>query len=236
MTASAMPTGTLTKTCPDCEHIHTFPQIEMNENRCVACGYDFKKKLPHINRLNMTNPTPLPSSEVTYAELHKLINDFSERMDCRIENIDKRCTNMCIDNAKTIEHLRSQRRPEELNIIMERLERLEHLHKRILALEDFVGQNYKRDTSNIEVWMKKIEGKLTAQKYANYVGTHIKNIIDTRNKIPHVCPVCQGTQKRYFNSLDYLGASILPPETELDHEGRKYQQCKPCEGKGIVWG
>ncbi len=51
---------------------------------------------------------------------------------------------------------------------------------------------------------------------------------------PHKCPVCEGSQRDYFDML--LACSQYPDNTKLDHEGRRYQECRACEGKGILWG
>jgi hypothetical protein len=51
---------------------------------------------------------------------------------------------------------------------------------------------------------------------------------------PHKCPVCEGMQRDYFDVL--YPYSEYPPDTKLDHEGRRYKDCRVCEGKGILWG
>lgn len=51
---------------------------------------------------------------------------------------------------------------------------------------------------------------------------------------PHKCPVCNGSQRDYFDVL--FPVSEYPQGIKLDHEGRRYQDCGACEGKGIVWG
>lgn len=231
------------KRCPVCAHEHNFPQIEENNYKCISCEYDFSKKTtPNYDRLTMTNPPTAQSSDVTYSELHAIINDFSERMDSRIQNIDARCTNMFIDNAKTIEHLRIQRRPEELNIIMERLERLENLHKRILTIEDFIKQNYVKDSEETEERLRYLENSV--RERIGHLGEALHNLSEqnaklqsTTNHRPYKCPVCEGS--RYNKpELKTVDASMFIDGIKCE-TGKSIlfkSLCTVCYGKGIVWG
>ena len=70
------------------------------------------------------------------------------------------------------------------------------LKDRIIIIENFISQNYYED-------------------YAHLKGL-LEDVCDTQHnriKIPHRCPICNGTT--------------------FDEEGAL---CHPCDGKGIVWG
>lgn len=46
------------------------------------------------------------------------------------------------------------------------------------------------------------------------------------DKKPHACPVCNGACE----------FKLLSVEAVIANNGNQYEQCKPCSGKGIVWG
>lgn len=97
-------------------------------------------------------------------------------------------------------------------------EAIDKLYERIAQLE--------MDRNSQKEKIDKLEAKINIMSALVSRDSHLKK--------PHRCPVCEGTQRDYFDAL--YPFSEYPPETKLDHEGRHYYDCRACEAKGIVWG
>ena len=52
---------------------------------------------------------------------------------------------------------------------------------------------------------------------------------------PHKCPVCSGNGKIYIDPAQFM-SEIEAMFAKKDINGLNYEDCKICNGKGIVWG
>jgi DnaJ-class molecular chaperone len=96
----------------------------------------------------------------------------------------------------------------------------EKLSERIDSLEDCFDVFEKHIDKRIE----KIESHFSGDY--QLVASKLK---------PHKCPVCDGEGKKtLFHACSYVALSKLAEL--IDDEGRVYELCKPCKGKGIIWG
>jgi len=95
-------------------------------------------------------------------------------------------------------------------LLQERIDKLESQLAEVKRFQDITHEQFKMNAN-------------TSQQTRPY-----------ERKKPHKCPVCDGSQRDYFDVL--LPTFQYPSSTMLDHEGRRYQNCRVCEGKGIVWG
>lgn len=101
-------------------------------------------------------------------------------------------------------------------------ERIDNVEK---ALENY--REYKTSIEDLEtdvMYLKKHVESMTE--------SYLRKVIT--NAVPHKCPVCYGSQRNYLDSLYPI--SQYPEGVKLDWEGKRYQDCAVCEGKGIVWG
>lgn len=67
------------------------------------------------------------------------------------------------------------------------------------------------------------------------LDSYLGNLGNRDNKKPFTCPVCEGLGKKQIYHAN-SHSSLLEKGLSIDAEGRSYQFCSPCEGKGIVWG
>lgn len=118
-------------------------------------------------------------------------------------------------------HLESDEYADEQ--IRERFEKLE----KVLPRYDSLHKEWWDRIEMLEKTVSSLEGKL------NEVYTRTRGLTPGR-KQPHKCPVCNGTQRDYFDQL--YPYSEYPTDTRIDHEGLRFIDCRACEGKGIIWG
>ena len=97
-------------------------------------------------------------------------------------------------------------------------EAIDKLYERIAQLE--MDRNSQKDKIDI------LETEINIVRSLGSRAFHPKK--------PQRCPVCQGTQRDYFDVL--FPYSEYPQETKLDNQGRHYSDCRACDAKGIVWG
>lgn len=89
------------------------------------------------------------------------------------------------------------------------IKRIADLEKKSISIEVFHTSNQCLETwkTGCEVLIDNIHKKLYE--------------LETQSKKPFKCPVCEGSRKESFN---------------LPAGGYYEQDCKSCEGKGIIWG
>lgn len=60
-------------------------------------------------------------------------------------------------------------------------------------------------------------------------------ILCDQSKKPHKCPVCDGKGKIYIDPSRQL-SGIEAMFAKKDVNGLSFEDCRPCEAKGILWG
>lgn len=146
----------------------------------------------------------------------KVKNPIYEAIEAHIEEFNKRLG--ILDN-KII----------DTNDLDERVDGLENIQAepRLIKLEEMMADRL--DPTAFVILKEKItvlETEINTVRALGSCAYHPKR--------PHKCPVCEGSQRDYFDML--LVCSQYPDNTKLDQEGRRYQECRACEGKGILWG
>jgi hypothetical protein len=137
-------------------------------------------------------------------------------------------------------------KPEQIKELTERLDKLEKtfklvINRRLETLDEVTDYDERiTDLENIQAEPRLIrleeyimmEDRVTNSDVLNRL-TRLEDIRDSRianDKVPHKCPVCNGTSRvsTAVAKADFDGAlrAMLPLT----------RNCEACEGKGIVWG
>ncbi len=145
-------------------------------------------------------------------------------------------------------HLAQQLDPKVWAFMHERLDKIEsdlssgdglkeiwlainEVRGKLSGLESFIDDSRKVLKDDLEKhfqWYESVEHRL------DLVQNQQTRAYQPRR--PHQCPNCRGCGRLYDDVLAILTQGEYPPETQLDHEGRRYKICISCEGEGIVWG
>lgn len=128
--------------------------------------------------------------------------DLSKRVEkLESENLMRQDTIACVDRAYD--------------------EQCENLLRRIKIIEDFIGQNYKVEMSELhQLNLKRIEDNTLISRRLTRVEEHFSGdyqLISSKIS-PHRCPICCGEGK-------FMHCGVL-----------KMCECHSCEGKGVLWG
>jgi hypothetical protein len=108
---------------------------------------------------------------------------------------------------------------------------IEKIQEKVTNLESFIDElktTWKNDVEEYQKWYENVEHRI------DLISNQQTRAYQSRK--PYQCPNCRGCGRNYEDVLSLLSYGECPPETQLDHEGRRYKICISCEGKGIVWG
>ncbi len=164
------------------------------------------------NEMNMRRieESTLISRRLT--EIEKLSNfnmspEVQELVNFNLKMINERLENLENPDADYLD--------DEITLIYARLKKIEKFH------DEFKDVLKKDLTTHRKMWDEVYE-RLDRLEGMTITEDEMKNFIKT----PHKCPVCNGCGTWELESLEEVS----------NNHGSKYLICKPCEGKGIVWG
>lgn len=143
----------------------------------------------------------------------------NEEQTKKVEEIDKKHQDYILNLEHVIHHTNSEtKRYFDA--------RMTGLEKKILGTDEKLG---------IEIQIHEMEKNINCL-FTSLKGVETKLMGNPFQPLkPHKCPVCDGKGREYIDPASLL-SGFESMFGQKDERGISFSVCKPCEGKGIVWG